>query len=276
MEIPLYNELSKSYDELFIRNINKYIINSENQENANVDYNVFYPSFGVRKNEPCEFLIYGQACNEWPVKFNTKEHNTLLNTKELLLEAKVYSNGYYEDGDDVHNPLDWINIYWSKKTYKENVQTLRKLQYYDDFKYKAYSSFFWNVIYKTISDYYHFDRNKWCWSSKLVWSNLYKIAPTTGNPSNFEKSLQEIISVQLVKMEIEEINPKYCIVLTNREWWEPFQHEFNLNDFGKNEFSEIEAVQKYKNTIIIITTRPFRSGNEKHVSQILEVIKKFN
>ncbi|MBK9045622.1 MAG: hypothetical protein IPL74_02585 [Bacteroidetes bacterium] len=212
MGTPLYNELSTSYDELFARNINEYISNSVNQENEDYDYNVFYPSFGVKRSEQCEFLIYGQACNDWQVKFNIKERNNLLNTQKLLLEAKTYSNGYFDDGNDVHNPLDWINIYWSKKSYKESIQTLRKAQYYEDFDYKAYSSFFWNVIYKTISDYHQFDRDKWHWSSKMVWSNLYKIAPPSGNPTNFEKSMQVKLSVQLVKLEIEEIKPKYCIV----------------------------------------------------------------
>jgi hypothetical protein len=139
-------------------------------------------------------------------------------------------------------------------------------------KYRAFSSFFWNVVYKTINDYQNADRNSWVWSSKMVWSNLYKIAPSSGNPCYSEKSYQVELSLQLVKKEIEEINPKYCIVITNNEWWKPFQEALNTDALAMYGLTEIESVQKYKNTYIIITTRPYKSGSEKHVSQLLQVL----
>ncbi len=272
-----YNELSQEYDKLFLNNIHDFINNSIKEENISVDYNMFYPSFGVKKDEPCDFLFYGQACNGWPIVFNVNGKTIAKVLGERLIECKFYSNGFYSDEKQTHNPLDWVNVYWSNRSYRDSIAILNNREYYKEIKsFKVYSSFFWNVIYKTISDYYNYDRNSWHWSGKMVWSNLYKIAPLPPkrNPTDFEKNLQVELSVQLVKKEIEEINPRYCIVLTNDEWWKPFQAALNPDEFGINGFSEIDAVQKYKNTNIIITTRPFRSGNEKHVSQILEVLKK--
>jgi hypothetical protein len=273
-----YNELSQEYDKLFLNNIHDFINKSIKKENIDVEYNIFYPSFGVKNDERCDFLFYGQACNGWPINFNVNGNPDAGMLNELMLKCKSYSNEFYDDGKQKHNPLDWVNVCWSKSSYCKSNAELDDKEYYEKIPCRIFTSFFWNVIYKTISDYYNYDRNSWHWSSKMVWSNLYKIAPLPPkrNPNDVERSLQKELSVQLVKKEIEEINPRYCIVLTNDEWWKPFQSALNPTEMQMTGFSEIETVQNYKNSYIIVTTRPWKNGNEKHVSQILEVIKKLD
>ncbi len=268
-----YNELSKEYDRLFQFNIQEFITSFNNQRKQVKTYNVFYPSFGVKKDEPCNFLIYGQASNRWPIEFLTDMSPDKQQLSDLLIKCKAYSNEFYKDSIQQHNPLDWINVNWSNSLYAKSIAILNdKFFYPQTMKYRAFSSFFWNVIYKTINDYHKVDRNSWLWSSDMVWSNLYKIAPSNGNPSSSEKSFQVELSVQLVKKEIEEINPKYCIVITNNKWWQPFQEALKPDVWAMDGLTEIESVQKYKNSFIIITTRPFKSGSEKHVSQLLKVL----
>ena len=61
------DSLSFDYNELFIRNVEKF----KKQAKKNKDYAVFYPSFGIAKNDKPEFLIYGQAVKGWGSDFNT-------------------------------------------------------------------------------------------------------------------------------------------------------------------------------------------------------------
>ena len=92
---------------------------------------------------------------------------------------------------------------------------------------------------------------------------------------DLECSNQEKYSIQLVKKEIEEINPEYCIVLTNTAWWLPFHKELNATKIAcENLPSEILFFEQYNNTKIIVTTRPYPGGSgEGHVKQILQLIR---
>jgi len=114
------------------------------------------------------------------------------------------------------------------------------------------------------------DREDWDWAKKIAWSNLYKIAPENKNPNDFEKRVQLTMSVELIKKEIAEINPKYCIVLTNKKWWQPFQDRLGVVPLQIQDLpSKIEFFGEYNNTKIIVTTRPRFGNTEIYVNQIL-------
>lgn len=262
-----YNCLSPGYGELFIRNIEEF----KRQAGKNRKYAVFYPSFGAAKNENPEFLVYGQAVKGWGSIFNSSLE---INKEQLLKEAIEYSNDFYKEKN--HSPLDWVNVYWGKNYYRRFVTTQAEKEFYPPMSYSTSMSFFWNVTYKIICRYYGLDENSWDWSKRLVWSNLYKIAPAERkNPNDIECKWQEKLSIDLVKKEIEEITPKFCIVLTNDSWWQPFRNNLNTQtlQFQNQNKGIVESVEQYKDTKIIVTTRPFKGSSDKHVKQILEVIK---
>ena len=142
--------------------------------------------------------------------------------------------------------------------------------------YSTFRSFFWNVTYKLICRYYDLDKNSWDWSRKLVWSNLYKIAPAEGkNPNEEECSWRKKISIELIKNEIEEIKPKFCIVLTNDSWWKPFRDKLKTEVLTHSKLKKgiIQSIELYNGTKIIVTTRPYSGNSANHVNEILELIK---
>jgi hypothetical protein len=108
----------------------------------------------------------------------------------------------------------------------------------------------------------------------MVWSNLYKVAPDGSNPNEIEKKMQEETSIKLLKKELDELKPKYCIVLTNKSWWLPFQEKLGFKNLSiPANLSEIEIINKYNNTLILVTTRSRVGAGEIHVKQILELVK---
>jgi hypothetical protein len=82
-------------------------------------------------------------------------------------------------------------------------------------------------------------------------------------------------SIELVKKEIREINPRYCIVITNDSWWEPFRKKLQTKQLTlpKSTDSVIESVETFENTKIIVTTRPFAGSSNIHVEEILKYLK---
>jgi hypothetical protein len=268
--MPVYNQLSSDYDKLFLDNLNQFQKGWLKDENPIKKFDFFYPSFGVKKNEKCDFLIYGQAANGWGSKFVTSETKL---TKSNVKEGIEYSNDCFSERE--HTPLDWVNVYWSKNTYKDaikNSDTAKK--FYPKLKYSVNRSFFWNVVYKLISDYYGLDKEKGDWSKKMVWSNLYKIAPYQKNPGYDVQELQRKVSIELVKKELEELTPKYCIVMTNEPWWKPFREKLKTSPVKHNNHPQVISVEQYKESKIILTTRPFSGSSDKHVEQILKITGK--
>lgn len=259
-----YCLLSEDYDKIFKKNIEVFKKNNEGTK----EYDVFYPSFGITDKKECDFIVYGQSIKGWTPQITDK-----VDIDELTQCAKNFSNGYFEG----HTPLDWINIYWSSSTYKTHIVTKEEKEFYPEIKYSACRSFFWNVTYKLISKYYNYDYNSWDWSKKIVWSNLYKIAPSERkNPDEFECKWQEKISIELVKKELDELKPRFCIVLTNDPWWEPFRNKIGTSkvSFIKDSNGIIQSIEKYKNTLIIVTSRPYSGGkSELYVEELIKLLK---
>jgi hypothetical protein len=259
-----YCLLTDDYDKLFKQNIKEFKLNKVGEKK----YDVFYPSFGITDKSQCDFIIYGQSIKGW-----TPQITENADIDKLALCAKNFSNGYFDD----HSPLDWVNIYWSASTYNKHIVTKEEKDFYPEMEYSTSRSFFWNVTYKLISKYYNYDYNSWDWSKKIVWSNLYKIAPSERtNPNITECKWQEKISIDLVKLELDELKPKFCIVLTNDNWWEPFRNKIGTStvSFTRDSNDIIQSVEKYKNTLIIVTSRPYLGGkSDQYVEEILKLLK---
>lgn len=263
-----FNHFSDNYNHLYLENIIEFQNNYKAIYSSNKGYCDFYPTFGVSKNKKCDFLILGQAVNDWRTGFQINDHVG----KEKILQSIGLSNQFHNKKN--HTPLDWVNVHRDNKTFFENTQ--------DDFSktlyngaYRTWKSFFWKTTYKLICDYYGLERTSWEWSKNLVWSNLYKIAPHGGNPNNIEKLMQQIKSIELIKTELEELNPKYCIVLTNLNWWKPFGEGLTTRKLEKdNKLDKIELCEEFNQTKIIVTKRPRFGSGEEHVRQILEFINR--
>lgn len=250
-----YSFLSKAYDNLFEENIQNFCDNiSKDKNRASREYCLFYPSFGSSEKKDIEFIFYGQAVKGWCPEFNP----TNTNYQALLTEAKKFSNITEER---MLNPLDWVNIYWSKSTKRKYDEKLLS-------DYDTYRSFFWNVTCKLISDYYQIDRNKPDWSSKLMWSNL---PAERKNPDQKMYEAQLEGCVKLFKKELEEIQPKYAIVLTNFSWAEEFVKGLEGFDISKSEF--IEATGYHKKTGVIVSKRPFSGKSDPFAAEILKLMR---
>lgn len=263
-----YNHFSEIYNSFYLENLKEFQKNIVELGNDETNFIHFYPSFGIRKKEHTDFIIYGQATNGWSSFFDSdKELN-----ENSVIEGIMASNRFYVAKN--FTPIDLVNVKWSNGIFDKLCKEDNRLaEFYDQNRYRFYRSFFWNVVYKLISDYYSLDRESWDWSRKIIWSNLYKIAPDGKNPNYAERQSQLEKSVTLVLQEIKEASPKYCIILTNINWWKPFQELLNTKvlDIGKSDI--IQSVEQLNDTKIIVTNRPFIGSSEKYANEILALIK---
>jgi hypothetical protein len=246
-----FSVFSPSYEKLFENNLVSFYENMQKEDKYyfNEEYCLFFPSCGNRDKRKVDFIIYGQAPAGWTPTFKVSE---LISTPILVKDAIEFSNTI--DREEKCS-LDWVNKSWGNKSYCG---------------YNPAPTFFWNTTYKLINKYCGHNLDSENWVDNLIWSNLMKIAPTkrqSKNPDDIEWQAQIEISIQLFLMELEEIKPKYAILLTNWKWADDFVNNIGIS---RNQNGMIEAVGNYNGTTIIVTKRPYLKGkkDEECVSDI--------
>jgi len=242
--------LSAAYDELLVNAARTFASKMRDQKDYDQkEYCLFHPSFGNVKKEPVDFLIYGQALNgSWNPTFLPGDEIG----PALADAAREYSNTM-DEGQK--NPLDWVNLLWGKMS----------------------KSFFWQVSYKLVCDYHHGNREDTSWSEKLVWSNLMKISPVKGgNPDNKEYEAHIKDAISLFRAELNELQPRFAVFLTNWDWAEPFIRSIqSKKKLVAKKDSLIHWSGDYGRTKLIVTHRPYPTGrSDDYVKAILAIIGK--
>ncbi len=218
-------------------------------------------------------MVLGQAVNGWEQSFDkyTEIDSGFVNeafktsNRQAILDIGL-------------NPIDIVNVLWSNSSYLNQTEAVKecfKAQF--TYQYFYSRSLFWNVIYKSMCMVdFGGDLNNCGWSKKMVWSNLYKIAPDGKNPNLDEQIWQREQAIKLIKLELDLLRPKFCLVLTNDSWWKPFRDELKteqLKTLFESEF--IESLESYNQgqTKIIVTKRPFIGNTNKMSDEIRKIIE---
>src|SRR5215831_848171 len=98
----IYNKLSNEYDQLYMENIHSFKRVVGPTWSSDAWFADFYPSFGIKQGEGCDFLFYGQAVNSWRSGFDIWEDIQ----PGKLAKSIISSNCYLSSHN--HSPLDWV------------------------------------------------------------------------------------------------------------------------------------------------------------------------
>lgn len=230
-------------------------------------YTDFYPSIGVPADKPVDLLVYGQAVGGWLPELDYSKH---------IPEGRVHeSRDYSNDTANPHTPLDWVNFMWSRNVPQE-VAARREAHIARYGDYTPSRSFFWQVTTYFMQEKFQLKKPYWAWAERTVWSNLYKIAPQKGkwhpNPSDEDCVLQRPECVRLVELELRELKPTYCLVITNDEWWAHFRTGLGTKELERPKDGPVQSVEEIGSTRIVVCTRPYVGNYKAHVQRILECL----
>lgn len=177
-----------------------------------------------------ELMVVGRAVNGW-------DKGVL--PEDLARDAvtECYSHAVLNSvNGDGSCPMKWVIDYWGNEGGDYNTKR----------------SAFWRVIRAVLARLEMADLKEDSWSSHLVWSNLYKIAPAEGgNPSNKLCEIQLAGCRELFKLELITYTPRRLLLLTGTEWAEPFLADFD----GKSQVATGSSYAKQYGTLSIIPDR---------------------
>ncbi|TGA97487.1 hypothetical protein E4665_11600 [Sporolactobacillus shoreae] len=203
-----------------------------------------------------DLMVIGRAVNGWePGIWPKHELSDPAKFKKYIAQLYVVSNpvtGYC--------PLDWVKKAWGNNS--EN-------------KYNTKKSAFWRIVARVFNI---LDSEK-DWTSKLIWSNLYKIAPAeSGNPSNKLIKLQQDYCIDILREEINLYKPKCLLFLTGLDWAAPFLEGINEINVRRTQKDLVVAagsvlIDGYIGRVLI-ARHPQGKNESKMVEQIRELMLK--
>lgn len=201
-----------------------------------------------------DLMVIGRAVNGWrketywiPNEHNLDERNNYL----LKLESS-------------HNPINDCPLAWVKNRWTPQEKG----------NYCTKKSAFWRMIYKTMCGL----NLKEDWTSKIIWSNLYKVAPAENrNPSTQLKRAQREYCIHIFEEEITMWRPRNLLLLTGMDWANPIIKEiegFNVKNI--DHFAFVDGVGEIRignyEARVIIAKHPQGKNESKMNQEIMSLL----
>lgn len=196
-----------------------------------------------------KIMIVGRAVNGWEVSF--PDCSTLENTVHSVLNQS--------------QRLDKV-VDINGVEYKD-AAGLTKTYYYS-------RSPFWRLIRKVLETYGEAEN----WNQKILWSNLYKIAPRkNGNPSWTLIKQNLSLYIDIIVEEINTYKPDKVLFITDNNYFKPYDDRPSfadaLNVTMKPHGQYIVGTGRYNNSSIVVCKRPeFRDTDQ----MVIEIKNQFD
>ena len=214
----------------------------------------FLAQEGCRYKRDGGLMVVGRAVNGWTGEYHPKDfadRDIRENHASDLQEMSVGQGC----------PMAWVTKQWGAT----NVYNSRK-------------SAFWRVI-KQVTERLGISKpGSEDWPSHLVWSNLYKLSPAKGgNPDQNLKNAQLCGCKQLFKRELQDYCPKYLLLLTGKDWAEPFLEIFQDVDVGSMGQYVCCTASWYSSsgiaTRVVVAVHPRSKPEQNWVDEVIQAMK---
>lgn len=180
--------------------------------------------------EPGGLMVVGRATNDWRTHISRNCLGSDKSRKEYTQEV-VRKNS---DRDEC--PMVWVKELWGNTERNEKYKS----------EYNTKRSAFWRVIQK-VTSYIPITEDESNFSSWLVYSNLYKLSPISGNPGGKLRRLQLEGCKSSFKREIDVFRPGRLLLLTGLRLTgsqqcaaEPFLEELCIDSKDDGDLEHVE------------------------------------
>lgn len=133
--------------------------------------------------------------------------------------------------------------------------------------YNTHRSAFWRVLRRIVlADPAAADDEHW--SSRLVWTNLYKVSPGAGwNPGGDLQRAQRRSAIELLAQEIEAYEPQRILALTGA-WIAPFADGLGLRVAARSGL--VEGIGELRGRPCVVARHPMGKPEGPFVAEVLD------
>ena len=139
--------------------------------------------------------------------------------------------------------------------------------------YRYNSSSFWRVIKRILAALLPCTADADNWPEYLVWSNLYKLSPSTGgNPPAKMRRAQLEACIELLNLEIDQYTPRRLLLITGLEWAEPFLERLEPRPAQPSLIGDVVEYAGWLNdggVELVVTRRPEAYNESKFTESVV-------
>ena len=137
--------------------------------------------------------------------------------------------------------------------------------------YNTNLSAFWRVLRRIVLSEPRPELDDARWSSRLAWTNLYKVSPAAGwNPGADLQRAQRRSAIELLNLEVERLAPRRVLALTGG-WIGPFSDGLGLNLTARPGL--VEAVGHRGDCPWVVAKHPMRKPEDRFVAEVLAAFR---
>ncbi|MDA0263712.1 MAG: hypothetical protein O3A93_00840 [Chloroflexi bacterium] len=194
--------------------------------------------------DPCLLMVIGRAVNGWRKDKWFADDIKIPDKRSEILDDTFIPTTWHDN-----EPMRWVDLGWGARD-----------------RYNTKRSAFWRVIQASAKQLGIDD------IAKICWTNLYRVSPhSTGNPSSRLAAAQFDHCLQMLKIEIEDWNPRRLLFLTGYSWAKPFLEGLGWEPDFKVHNAAVEAAGSAPDgTRIVVAPHPQGKPQNKLVSAIIE------
>lgn len=186
--------LSRSYETIYERMLSEV---ASAVSDPDVPLVPFWPIRGAAYDG--ELLVIGRSVNGWIEDWTARQLRELP-VRQSAVE-RMRSNAEPVD----RCRMGWVTELWDARE-----------------GYNTHRSAFWRVLRRITANDTTPGLDDSRWSSRLAWTNLYKVSPAAGwNPGADLQRAQRGSAIELLNLEIKELAPRRVLALTGG-WIGPF------------------------------------------------------
>ena len=200
-----------------------------------------------------DLMVVGRAVNGWTKDIAPQK---MAEASALEKYAEAVLDGVTKNGGC---PMRWVTDCWGSS----------------NGGYNTARSAFWRVIRTVVGELRIADVEEDCWSSYLVWSNLYKVSPASGgNPGSKLCDIQFPGCVSLLDMELLTYRPRRLLLLTGLNWAERFLQQV-CPGFSRVSNSYVEAIGQINfasgiQTKVVVAVHPQAKQEGRWVKDVMD------
>ncbi len=209
-----------------------------------------------------DLMVVGRAVNGGDTDYFKRPADFSDSKSRVEYAEKVWTSGLISK--DGVCPMHWVSDFWGNTK--------------NEYKYNTLRSAFWRAI-KGVTAGLGVTSDHVRWPSHLVWSNLYKVAPSHGgNPNSTLCNIQLPGCIELLQFELNTYKPSHLLFLTGMGWARPFIDKMNVHVQVKPSFNYVEEFGHLflidgKQVKFAVASHPQGKPGTSLVDEVLQVLR---